>query len=463
MKKITWKSVLVFVVILLVGVFFTWAAYTNVRRQEIQEAQLKFHDQIYDYSFALKQRFIRMQIFMEGIRGLFNASETVSAQEWAAYISSMDLTEDFPSIRFISFVQLVEEAQKDAFIQQMRANGKADFKIWPEGVRKAYLPIIYVMPEAYQKWVGFDIEADAEILQKLKTGGYVFSTSEIALSSYQLKKGYITLWIDLKNARAQSSLPGWAAAVVDFNAVVDYVAQGMQFSEINLQIFSEAGTNPDQLLIARMAAPDATPLFSETVKFEFGGKEWTLLFTSGPGFKVIVHFQSALVLLGMSLLALLLIASFYYLLRDKDQVVEGIVKSQAKLETDLLLQRATLDSAQYAMISMDAAGIIVFFNKAAERLLGYQAQEVVGVANPILFHDPDEMQQRAKELSDLLGKSVSPGFDVFITLAKKGISDEKEWTYVRKDKSKVRVILCITAVKNPADQIIGYVGIAREK
>lgn len=463
MKKISWKSGIVFFVILLVGGFLTWAAYTNVRGREIQEAQVKFHDQIYDYSFALKQRFIRMQIFLEGIRGLFNASEKVSAKEWAAYISSMDLTEDFPSIRFISYVQLVEEGQKEAFLQEMRATEKTDFKIWPEGTRKIYLPMIYVMPDAYQKWIGFDVEVDAEISQKLKVGGHVFSTSEITLNSYQIKKGYITLWIDLKNTQGKTSPPAWTAAVVDFNAVVDYVAQGMQFSEINLQIFSEAGSDPNNLIVARMAAPDANPLFSETMKFEFGGKEWTLLFTSGPGFKAIAHFQSALILIGMSLLVLLLIASFYYLLKDKDQVVEEIVKSQTKLETDLLLQRATLDSAQYAMISADAAGTIVLFNKAAERLLGYQAQEVVGVANITLFHDSDEMQQRAKELSELLGKSVSSGFDVFITLAKKGIPDEKEWTYIRKDKTKVPVILCVNAVKNAADQIIGYIGIARQK
>lgn len=463
MKKITWKSGIVIFIIFLAGFFLTWAAYTNVRRQEIQEAQSKFHDQIYDYSFALKQRFVRMQIFMEGIRGLFNASEMVSAKEWAAYISSMDLTEDFPSIRFISYIQLVEEGQKEAFIQEMRAKGKADFKIWPEGARKAYLPMIYVMPEAYQKWIGFDLEADADILQNLKTGGHVFSTAEIALSSYQIKKGYITLWIDLKNIQGQTTPPAWTAAVVDFNAVVDYVAQGLQFSEINLQIFSGSETDPNQLIVARMAAPDVNPLFSETMKFEFGGKEWTLLFTSGPGFKGIVHFQSSLVLIGMGLVTLLLIGSFFYLLKDKDQVMEKIVKSQAKLETDLLLQRATLDSAQYAMISVDATGTIVLFNKAAERLLGYQAKEVVELANAALFHDPDEMQQRAKELSDLLGKSIPPGFDVFIALAKKGIPDEKEWTYVRKDKTKVKVILCVTAVKNPADQIVGYVGIAREK
>ena len=46
---------------------------------------------------------------------------------------------------------------------------------------------------------------------------------------------------------------------------------------------------------------------------------------------------------------------------------------------------------------------ITVFNRGAERMLGYRADEVVGVATPGLFLDPDEIAERAAELG------VEPG------------------------------------------------------
>lgn len=126
------------------------------------------------------------------------------------------------------------------------------------------------------------------------------------------------------------------------------------------------------------------------------------------------------------------------------------------------LQKAILDSANYTIISTDSDGIIQTFNSAAERLLGYTAEEVVGKATPAILHNPDEVVQRVQVLSTELGIEIEPNFEVFVAKARQGIPDENEWTYIRKDGSRFPVRLSVTALYDEQGNIRGYLGIGSD-
>jgi PAS domain S-box-containing protein len=121
-----------------------------------------------------------------------------------------------------------------------------------------------------------------------------------------------------------------------------------------------------------------------------------------------------------------------------------------------------LASANLSIIETTPAGVIREFNPAAERMMGYQADELVGKATPTLFHDPDEVRARAKELSAELGVTIEPGFQTFVAKAMRGQVDERDWTYIRKDGTRVPVRLSITARHNAAGEIAGFLGIASD-
>jgi PAS domain S-box-containing protein len=136
--------------------------------------------------------------------------------------------------------------------------------------------------------------------------------------------------------------------------------------------------------------------------------------------------------------------------------------SEAILQEALTLQRAILNSANYSIISTTVDGIILTFNAAAERLLGYTAAEVIGKTTPVFIHDEAEIVQRAQALSQELGKPIAPGFEVFIAKAVRGETDEQEWSYIRKDGSRFPVLLSITSLRDENNQITGFLGIASD-
>ncbi len=123
-------------------------------------------------------------------------------------------------------------------------------------------------------------------------------------------------------------------------------------------------------------------------------------------------------------------------------------------------QRTILNNAAYLIISADTKGVITSFNRAAEHLLGYSSDEVVGRQTPLLWHDMKEIEARARALSSEFGNTIEPGFEVFIIHPKHNLPEENEWTYISKGGRRIPVQLAVIALRDEAAHIYGYVGFA---
>jgi signal transduction histidine kinase len=148
--------------------------------------------------------------------------------------------------------------------------------------------------------------------------------------------------------------------------------------------------------------------------------------------------------------------------RNFNAMMETIRVRDRDLRQLALFQHALVDSAAYGIISCDPDGTVTSFNRAAERLLGYRADEIVDIRSPNLWHDPKEVAQRARQLSEELGEPIAPGFEVFSARANRGIPDENEWTFIRKDGFRVPVLLSITALKDRTGRLAGFVGLVND-
>ena len=120
-----------------------------------------------------------------------------------------------------------------------------------------------------------------------------------------------------------------------------------------------------------------------------------------------------------------------------------------------LLAAVLRAATEYSIVGTDLRGVIDVFNEGAERMLGYAHDEVLGRATPTLFHDPEEVAARARELG------VPASFEVFVSEVRVDHAETREWTYVRKDGTRVPVSLTVTG-RHGDDALNGYIGIARD-
>jgi len=110
-------------------------------------------------------------------------------------------------------------------------------------------------------------------------------------------------------------------------------------------------------------------------------------------------------------------------------------------------QRAAIvDSSDDAIIGKDLDGIITSWNKGAERLFGYAAQEAIG--QPITMLIPPDRQHEEPEIRGRLKRGESV--------------DHFETVRVSKDGSLLELSLTISPIKDATGEVIGASKIARD-
>ncbi|MFG6109771.1 PAS domain S-box protein [Stenotrophomonas nematodicola] len=122
------------------------------------------------------------------------------------------------------------------------------------------------------------------------------------------------------------------------------------------------------------------------------------------------------------------------------------------------LQAVVDASDEVAVIATDVDGVINLFNTGAQKLLGYSAEDVIGKANPGVFHDPDEMMDYLRPQADADGRMPTV-FEALTAQAAQGTWSH-QWTFVRKDGEHRQVRLSISPLNCAGGQRLGYVGMA---
>ncbi|UTA69136.1 PAS domain S-box protein [Emticicia sp. 21SJ11W-3] len=131
-----------------------------------------------------------------------------------------------------------------------------------------------------------------------------------------------------------------------------------------------------------------------------------------------------------------------------------------KIYTEL---KAIMDAdSGIAIITTHNDGIIKTFNKGAEIMLGYTADEMIGTKRADVFHDHQEVETYAQKVSEELGIQLTSAGEALIAKARLGKTDFNEWTYIRKDGARITVELSLTPLKNSENEISGFLGIAKD-
>ncbi len=122
---------------------------------------------------------------------------------------------------------------------------------------------------------------------------------------------------------------------------------------------------------------------------------------------------------------------------------------------------AIFNSESVSIIGTDTNGVITHFNKGAESLLQYTAEEMIGIQTPKIIHLEKEVIQRGQELTSKFRKKIE-GFDVFVEVSRHEKYESREWTYIRKDGSTFPVQLIVSALRNEQGVITGFLGVATD-
>ena len=204
----------------------------------------------------------------------------------------------------------------------------------------------------------------------------------------------------------------------------------------------------------REAARLASPWIGERI-MRIGEEPWTLRVAPTAAF---IDAQKSslpsLVLAAGLLVAALAALSVRFMLISR-------LKS-LHLGKSLALNAGIISSSAHLVIAIDSNYRIMIFNRAAEQSLGYKAPEVIGRRAIPIFLDAEELEARARSLSEELGEKVEVGPEIFTRIPLRDGYEKREWHFVRKNGTRFPVNVIITPLRDQNGVVGGFLGVIED-
>jgi diguanylate cyclase (GGDEF)-like protein/PAS domain S-box-containing protein len=122
--------------------------------------------------------------------------------------------------------------------------------------------------------------------------------------------------------------------------------------------------------------------------------------------------------------------------------------------------QSIIETAPISMIATDMNGTILAMNAAAEQLSRYRKRDLIGQHSLVLLHDAAELSLHSVHLHQELNEPVPAGFCSLTAKSVRGLSDEREWTYVQKGGSRILVNQRVALLRSPSGVCSGFLAMA---
>ncbi|MBU3001970.1 PAS domain-containing hybrid sensor histidine kinase/response regulator [Paraglaciecola arctica] len=486
--------------IFVVGLFVAIYLEQQQSSENHQYIQAKLESRLIEIGDAVVETLTLYQYGLRGLRGAILATgiDQFNYAKMQAYSDSRDTDKEFPGARGFGLIRYVVLKQQSNFVERARQDRPdKTFAIRQlDSHQNSLLVIQYIEPEKQnQQAVGLDIGSEMvrryAAMESAKHNE-VRLTAPITLvqASNKIRHGFLIMMpiygfdpVGKSVEQRIANIQGWSYAPI----LVDEVLDGISLIQ-NDVLFSikdkDVGTSTTFYEFGILDQQTSDYHASHTI--DLFGRSWILQLSAKHSFIESLllpeKYQVFLVVMVVTLLLMLIVFTLLLTLTKRAQAIaykaelslvteKALKLANQQLEQEVLkrtkqisqvsvLQRSILGNASYAIIATDEQGIITAFNPAAEKLLGYKAEELIGKQDPSKFHIEDEINARADVLSAELSHKIEPGFEVFVAKVRLCGTDSSQWSYVHASGKHIPVRLTVSSLYDDQGNLFGFLGIA---
>ncbi|ASP46838.1 CHASE domain-containing protein [Cognaticolwellia beringensis] len=405
-KLAGWKVYSIPIFVGVIGVAASISAFmieSNLNRSAIEKDLIfKSKEKVKTISKSID---LNLQI-LDAVKAFYNASDYVSRQEFNAFVTP--LMSNYKNIKAIEWVPYITHEQRQAYEQQARTDGIIDFTLTEINAtgnmvlaneRDSYLPVYYVEPlEGNERAMGLDNGANIERLNtinKAKNSTDKIATGRINLVQTTGEAADILVFnavFDQKSVGGEddstSSFLGLAVLVLN---VGDIVADTAMEDKGSLFLYVEDITEADNIepLYGNLAGDS---WFSHSEIITVAGRSWHIK-THTNTTKTPLMLSAWLLLIASLAVTALITFSIAHLIRRREVVEQLVVSRTVSLIESEEQHRAVVENAVDGLLTINEIGVIEKYNRAAERIFGYTADEIIGQNLKVLMPEGDHEYQ----------------------------------------------------------------------
>lgn len=340
----------------------------------------------------------RMNVYaqaLRGARGLFNASDRVTRDDWHRYVQSLNIAESYPGIQGMAFVMHVSAAGRQQHIDGVRADGWPDYDIRPAGARAEYVSVIYLEPQNDRNRlvIGYDLWTEPvrrASMERARDSGDPSVSGKITLIQETEKdvQAGVVMYVPVYRrgspadtpAQRREALIGYVASPFRMGDLMQAVLQQVDLPSVSLSIVDGTPPSGEPMYASREAREVRYPhQFATALPLVVAGRPWTLEMTSTQAFEAAVDTQKAqIALVAGTLISLLLFTVVRSLALMREEALALADKmSAARAEAEQRYE-SLAESAGDGILVLDAQGRIEFCNGAGSALFGRSAAQLRG-------------------------------------------------------------------------------------
>jgi len=299
--------------VLLIALLLTVIAWYYVRQVVEVQNHARFEESTLATQEALERRTKAYLDAMFGARGLFNASESVTREEWDNYVAGIDPAGRFEGLQALGYAQRVDPEHREYFMRRSQDEGLPAMRpdLNPGGERSVYFPLTRTGPlgKANQSMLNYDLyteDVHKQTMDLARDSGEPRATKMVyvlgeaprnSTADLALQKGFVVYLPIYQEGEPQGSVTERRRALRGFIVgsfvsyeLVDGIFKGSFDPAIDFEVYD--GGNPasspsiyDRDGIRRDEKKRDEFLFFKESRILVAGREWTLYFTTLPAFE----------------------------------------------------------------------------------------------------------------------------------------------------------------------------------
>ncbi|HPW30959.1 MAG TPA: CHASE domain-containing protein, partial [Rhodoferax sp.] len=362
-------------------------------------AEVQFHSLSDRAIVEISERFQKPVYGLNGARGMYAASKTISRADFQAYVDARDLPKEFPGVRGLGFIRHVERSQLPDFLKDTRGDGAPEFSVRQLTAGKSWNDLFvveFIEPLSRNKGAqGLDVGSEAVrragALKAIDTGQAAI-TGAITLVQDERRTQGVLLFIPvyMQGSKPDSpetrrrALRGLLYAPILMDELLADMPD-VRSGKLDFELYdSEAVPSPVLMFdaddhVAKNAAvgksSDAGRRFSLRRPLSIAGRHLTLSMNSTPQFDAAIdRSKTILILIGGEGLAVLLAFVLYQQVTARQKAQLLAVSMTTELDNLAQVVKRTANSVTIC----DTLGRITWVNDGFTQITGYTLKEAMG-------------------------------------------------------------------------------------
>ena len=159
-------------IILVAGLFLTLIISNYVRQEEESQAQKEFLQVCNEIKSKIITKINMQKEFLISGSSLFEASETVTRDEWKNFNKFSVNNVKFMGVKGLGFSTIIKKEDLKKHISAIQKEGFPKYKVFPSGLRNSYTSIIYLEPFSGRNTVGFGYDMFSDPVRRKSNGNF---------------------------------------------------------------------------------------------------------------------------------------------------------------------------------------------------------------------------------------------------------------------------------------------------